>query len=104
MTQLGAGANEIVFPPSTDSDPYPDKPVEVDDAYIYVDRIMPQPPGTLSLMTGFNKGIDIYKTMNPLAGVEQTNNNTQQPRTKQKNKQNECVQAAKQVTERLPAE
>src|SRR3569833_3299117 len=104
MTQLGAGANEIVFPPSTDSDPYPDKPVEVDDAYIYVDRIMPQPPGTLSLMTGFNKGIDIYMTMNPLAGVELSYGITQLPWSNQKNMLNECVQAAKQVTERLPAE
>lgn len=70
MSQLGASINELPLPPPTTQEPYPEQPVEVDDEYIFSDRILPQPEGTISLMTGFNRNIRIYTTMNELIGVE----------------------------------
>ncbi|KAJ8119455.1 hypothetical protein ONZ43_g3594 [Nemania bipapillata] len=70
MSQLGASINELPLPPPTTQEPYPEQPVEVDDEYIFSDHILPQPEGTISLITGFNRNIRIYMTMNELIGVE----------------------------------
>ncbi|KAI0388886.1 hypothetical protein F5Y17DRAFT_463274 [Xylariaceae sp. FL0594] len=70
MTQLGASINELPLPPPTTQEPYPDLPVEVDDEYIFPDQILPQPEGTISLITGFNINTRIYMTMSELVGVQ----------------------------------
>ncbi|KAI1129787.1 hypothetical protein F5Y10DRAFT_237640 [Nemania abortiva] len=70
MGQLGASINELPLPPPTTQEPYPEQPVEVDDEYISSNQILPQPEGTISLITGFNRNIRIYMTMNELIGVE----------------------------------
>ncbi|KAI1494229.1 hypothetical protein F5X96DRAFT_676539 [Biscogniauxia mediterranea] len=70
MTQLGASMHELPFPPTTTPDPYPEPPLEIDDEFIFVDHIRPQPEGTISLITGFNKNAQTYMTMNELTGVD----------------------------------
>ncbi|KAI1762273.1 hypothetical protein GGR53DRAFT_424678 [Hypoxylon sp. FL1150] len=69
MTQLGVSINEIPLPGPTPQEPYPEQPLEVDDEFIFPDRIHPQPEGTISLITGFNRNIHIYITMNELVNV-----------------------------------
>lgn len=61
---------ELVIPPATPNAPYPDLPREVDDAYILPDRILPQPEGIVSVLTGFVKGIQVYETMDDLVRIE----------------------------------
>jgi len=104
MTQLGASPFEIAFPPPTEANPYPDRPAEVDDECIFDDQIMAQPPGTVSLLTGFNRGIDVYMTMNTLASVEFAYGVTQLPWSEQRNLLRDCVQAVKATTANLPPE
>ncbi|KAI1498027.1 hypothetical protein F5X99DRAFT_394909 [Biscogniauxia marginata] len=70
MTQLGVSMHELPFPPTTTPDPYPEPPLEVDDEFIFMDHIRPQPEGTISLITGFNKNAQTYMTMNELTGVD----------------------------------
>lgn len=69
MTQLGVSINEIPLPGPTPQEPYPEQPLEVDDEYIFPDCIHPQPEGIISLITGFNRNIHIYITMNELVNV-----------------------------------
>ncbi|KAJ9144489.1 Zn 2cys6 transcription factor [Pleurostoma richardsiae] len=104
MTQLGASHNELVLPPPTPPDFYPPLPAEVDDQYITPDRILPQPEGTLSLMTGFIKGIHIYMTMNPIVSVELSYGINSLGWEQQKDTFHNCLIAAKEVTNRLPRE
>ncbi|KAI1302870.1 hypothetical protein F5Y03DRAFT_360225 [Xylaria venustula] len=71
ISQLGVSINELpTLPPPTTQEPYPEEPLEVDDEYIFVDQILAQPEGSISLITGFNRNIRIYMTMNELIGVE----------------------------------
>ena len=70
MSQLGASHSEVILPPETPPEYYPELPREVDDDCITHDRILPQPDGIVSLMVGFNKAIQIYMTMQSLVGYE----------------------------------
>jgi hypothetical protein len=70
MQQLGASFGELLIPPPTASDPYPPLPMEVDDEFIYVDHVDPQPAGVISKITGFNLNIKVYATVTPLATME----------------------------------
>ncbi|KAL1839251.1 hypothetical protein VTJ49DRAFT_1688 [Mycothermus thermophilus] len=70
MYQLGTHHSDIVLPPPTATEPYPEFPVEVDDQYILPHQILGQPEGVVSLLTGFNQAIKIYMTMNGLVSVE----------------------------------
>lgn len=67
--QLGA-VFEHIIPPPTPSEPYPPFPLEVDDQYIYVSHVDPQPAGLVSEITGFNLNIQIYMTCTPLNTME----------------------------------
>lgn len=58
------------MPPPTPTDPYPPFPLEVDDEYIYHDRVDPQPEGIVSKITGFNLNIRIYLATTPLSTME----------------------------------
>ncbi|KAK0648108.1 hypothetical protein B0T16DRAFT_324136 [Cercophora newfieldiana] len=102
MVQLGAPQSEIVLPPPTPSEPYPELPAEVDDRYILRSQILGQPDGIISLLTGFNHAIKIYMTMNGLVSVELSYGITTLPFHDQKVMLDECVQAVKQVMEMLP--
>ncbi|KAL1873946.1 hypothetical protein Daus18300_003819 [Diaporthe australafricana] len=70
MTQLGASSRDLIVPPATPNTSYPDCPREVDDAYILPDRILPQPEGTISILTGFVRCIQNYQTMDDLVRIE----------------------------------
>lgn len=56
--------------PASPNSPHPPFPLEVDDQYIYVDAIDPQPPGTVSSITAFNANTRVYLTLDPLITVD----------------------------------
>ena len=62
--------SEFIIAPSTPHSPYPPLPLEVDDQYIFVDHIDPQPPGMISELTGFNLSCKIHMTCNPIVAME----------------------------------
>lgn len=70
MGQVTDSSRDVIIPPATPNAPHPDLPREVDDAYILPDRILPQPEGTISVLTGFVKCIQIYQTMDDLVRIE----------------------------------
>ncbi|KAI1151915.1 hypothetical protein F4825DRAFT_338089 [Nemania diffusa] len=102
MSQLGASINELPLPPPTTQEPYPEQPVEVDDEYIFSDQILSQPEGTISLITGFNRNIRIYMTMNELIGVEMCYGINFFDWSAQKNIISNGLVSAKQAIEHLP--
>ena len=102
MSQLGASINELPLPPPTTQEPYPEQPVEVDDEYIFSDEIHPQPEGTISLITGFNRNTRIYMTMNELIGVEMCYGINFFDWNAQKNIIGNGLESAKQAIEDLP--
>lgn len=104
MYQLGTHQSDIVLPPATPSEPYPEFPVEVDDQYILPHQILGQPEGVVSLLTGFNQGIKIYMTMNGLVSVELSYGISTLAFHDQKAMLDEALQAVKQVMEGLPRE
>lgn len=105
MQQLGASFGELVIPPPTPNEPYPPLPLEVDDEYIYVDHVDPQPPGLISKLTGFNTGIRIYMTCTPLAtmelayGIDEVFDWTRQMRVL-----GDCLRAVKRTLDIIPQE
>jgi hypothetical protein len=105
MQQLGAAFGELLIPPPTPTEPYPPLPMEVDDEYIYVDHVDPQPPGLISKLAGFNLGCKIYSTLTPLAtmemayGIDEVFNWARQKRVL-----GECLRAAKRVLNDAPRE
>ncbi|KAI1475895.1 hypothetical protein K445DRAFT_322932 [Daldinia sp. EC12] len=104
MTQLGVSINEIPLPPPTSQEPYPEQPVEVDDEYIFSEQILPQPEDTMSLITGFNRNIRVYMTMNELVGVDMCYGINFFDWTAQKNILSNGLASAKQSAEDLPPE
>ncbi|KAI8945308.1 hypothetical protein F4801DRAFT_568640 [Xylaria longipes] len=102
MSQLGASINELPLPPPTTQEPYPEQPAEVDDEYIFSDQILPQPEGTFSLITGFNRNIRVYMTMNELIGVEMCYGINFFDWSAQKNIISNGLVSAKQAIEDLP--
>ncbi|KAI1822567.1 hypothetical protein F4861DRAFT_513990 [Xylaria intraflava] len=104
MNQFGASINELPLPPPTTQEPYPAQPVEVDDEYIFSHQILPQPEGTISLITGFNRNIRIYMTMNELIGVEMCYGISFFDWTAQKNIIGNGLVSTKQTIEDLPSQ
>ena len=68
--QLGVGFGELFIPPPTPGEPYPPLPIEVDDAFIYPNQILPQPSGLISEIVGFNANVRIFCSYNSLTAVE----------------------------------
>lgn len=105
MQQLGATFGELLIPPPTPHQPYPPLPLEVDDEYIYVDHVDPQPPGVISKLTGFNLGIQIYQTLTPLATIELAYGIGEVfDWNRQKKVLEECLRAVKRVLDMAPRE
>ncbi|KAI8631566.1 hypothetical protein F5Y19DRAFT_424184 [Xylariaceae sp. FL1651] len=104
MSQLGASINELPLPPPTTQEPYPEQPIEVDDEYIFSDQILSQPEGTISLITGFNRNIRTYMTMNELIGVEMCYGINFFDWSAQKNILSNGLVSAKQAMQDLPPE
>lgn len=105
MQQLGASFNELYVPPPTPGDPYPPLPMEVDDEFIFVSHVDPQPAGVISCITGFNLGVQVYMTLTPLAtielayGVDEVFDWNRQKRVLE-----ECLRAVKRALENIPRE
>lgn len=72
LQQVGASSGEFWIPPATLSDPYPPLPLEVDDAYLTPTHVLPQPPGVISMLVGFNANVRIYSAYNNLSTFELT--------------------------------
>lgn len=104
MYQLGTHHSDLVLPPPTPSEPYPEFPVEVDDQYILPHQILGQPDGIVSLLAGFNQGIKIYMSMNGLVSVELSYGISTLPFHDQKAMLDESLQAVKQMMDGLPRE
>ncbi|EPE04299.1 fungal transcriptional regulatory protein [Ophiostoma piceae UAMH 11346] len=104
LIQLGATLSETPLPPYNNARPYPDLPAEVDDAYIEPDVIHAQPAGTISLITGFNKTIQVYATMDPIATMDYACGLNQVPAAAQRVMFVEALKAAKVITDTLPDE
>lgn len=104
LTQLGSSVNEIPLPPPNNQQPYPDLPLEVDDQYIYADQILPQPEGTTSLITGFNRNISTYLSMNELMGVDMCYGISFFEWKAQKTMLVNALQTAKAITNDMPPE
>ncbi|KAI0024048.1 hypothetical protein F4780DRAFT_727267 [Xylariomycetidae sp. FL0641] len=104
MTQIGASISEIPLAPPTTQEPYPEMPLEVDDEYIFADRVLQQPEGTISLLTGFNRNIRVFMTMNELIGVDMCYGINFFDWMAQKNILSNGLEAAKQAAEDLPVE
>jgi len=105
MQQLGASFGELFISPPTPNEPYPPLPLEVDDQYIYVSHVDPQPPGTIPEITGFNLGIQIYMTCTPLATMEMAYGIDEIfDWNRQKRVLEECLRAAKRTLDIAPRE
>ena len=104
LIQLGATLSETPLPPYNNARPYPDLPAEVDDAYIEPHAIHAQPAGTVSLITGFNKTIQVYATMDPIATMDYACGLNQVPAPTQRVMLVEALKAAKAITDTLPDE
>ncbi|RKF53165.1 hypothetical protein OnM2_108007 [Erysiphe neolycopersici] len=70
MQQCGGQLSDLLIPPPTPTDPYPPLPLEVDDKYIFVDHIDPQPSSYLSTLIGNNLNVKIYAAITPLVRME----------------------------------
>ena len=105
MQQLGASFGELLIPPPTPNEPYPPYPVEVDDEYIYLEKIDPQPAGIVSKLTGFNLACQIYMTVTPLATMEMAYGIDEVfDFNRQKKVLEECLRSAKKVLDGAPNE
>jgi len=105
MQQLGATFGELLIPPPTPNEPYPPLPLEVDDEYIYVDHVDPQPSGIISKLAGFNLNIRIYSTLTPLTTMEMAYGIDEVfDYHRQKRVLGECLSAVKRVLDLAPNE
>lgn len=68
--QLGVSARELNVPPPTASEPYPDLPLEIDDAYITPQDSRPMPEGEISKLAGFNAIMEVYKACADVSAMD----------------------------------
>ncbi|KAL8907405.1 MAG: hypothetical protein Q9171_005870 [Xanthocarpia ochracea] len=68
--QLGVSARELNIPPPTASEPYPDLPAEVDDAYITPQGTRPMPEGEVPRLVGFNAIMQVYKACADVSAMD----------------------------------
>ena len=105
MQQLGVSFGELVMPPATPSEPYPPLPLEVDDAYIFPTHIVPQPPGMISELAGFNANVRVYSTYNSLCTMEMAYGIDEIfDWDRQKRVLDQCLRAAKCALDGVPRE
>ncbi|KAF6829626.1 Zn(II)2Cys6 transcription factor [Colletotrichum plurivorum] len=104
FSQLGASHADLVIAPSTPSLPYPALPENVDDLYIMAHEIVYPPESSVTLLTGFRFGIDIYTTMNAIVSVELVYGMSTLPWSDQRSLLRDALVAAKDTIDRLPPE
>lgn len=64
LQQLGMPSEESILP---SGNKYPPLPLEVDDRCVVHDRVLPQPQGTISEVSGFNAIVRLYLSYNKLS-------------------------------------
>lgn len=104
MSQLGDSGTAIVIPPSTPSLPYPSYPENVDDICVLANEIIHQAEGSVTLLTGYRFGIDIYTTMNGVVSLELAYGMSTLPWTDQRILLRDGLLAAKSIIDNLPPE
>ena len=70
ILQLGGTQGVLFILPPSAAEPYPALPTEVDDAYIFPDHILPQPPELISELVGFNANVRVYCSYDRLSIME----------------------------------
>ncbi|KAI4278818.1 MAG: hypothetical protein LQ337_000715 [Flavoplaca oasis] len=70
--QLGVSSRELNVPPPTASEPYPDLPLEIDDAYITSQGVQAMKEGEISTLTGFNAIVQVYKACAEVSAMDVT--------------------------------
>lgn len=104
MQQLGASFGELTMLPSTPTEALPPLPLEVDDACIYPNEILPQPQDIIPEITGFNINVRIYNSYAPLStcemayGIDELFDWDQQQRML-----DQCLNRCKQVLDNIPS-
>lgn len=68
--QLGLPLRELSIPPPTPAEPYPDLPMEADDAYITSQGVRPVPQGEVSRLVGSNAIMKVYKICTDFTAME----------------------------------
>lgn len=101
---MGASSRDLIIPPSTPNNTYPNYPREVDDAYILADRILPQPEGIVSKLTGFVKCVQVYQTMDDLVRIELAHGIAVYAWDQQKHYLHNALLEVKKISESLPFE
>jgi hypothetical protein len=101
--QLGNIDNDMFMPPSTRKD-LPPLPLEIDDAYIYQDHILPQPQGVVSIVTGFNLNVRIFRSYSSLSALESALGIEGVDWEKQKQLIGRSLQSCKAATDYAPKE
>jgi hypothetical protein len=94
----------MVIAPSTPSLPYPAYPENVDDICILANEIIHQQDGSVTLLTGFRFGIDIYTTMNGVVSLEIAYGMSTLPWADQRILLRDGLLAARSITDNLPPE
>ncbi|KAL8950094.1 MAG: hypothetical protein Q9222_003858, partial [Ikaeria aurantiellina] len=70
LQQLGVSARELSIPPPTASEPYPELPMEIDDAYITHQGTHPMPDGEVPRLAGFNANMKIYQACTGISAMD----------------------------------
>ena len=70
LQQLGIPIRELNMPPPTNSEPYPDLPMEIDDRYIIPQGVRPAPHGEISRLVGFNAISKVYKSCTDVCSMD----------------------------------
>ncbi|KND89074.1 Quinic acid utilization activator [Tolypocladium ophioglossoides CBS 100239] len=104
FSQLGASHTDLVIAPSTPSLPYPSYPENVDDICVLANEIIHQAEGSVTLLTGFRFGIDIYTTMNGVVSLELAYGMSTLPWADQRLLLRDGLLAAKSIIDNLPPE
>lgn len=104
MFQVDNSHSDIVIAPSTPNLPYPAYPENVDDSCIMANEIIHQPEGTVTLITGFRFGIDIYTTINGVVSLELAYGMNTLPWADQRILLRDGLVAAKSIIDDLPPE
>lgn len=104
FSQLGASHADLVIVPSTPALPYPALPENVDDRSIMANEIQYAEADSVTLMTGFRFGVEIYTTMNAIVSVELVYGMSTLPWPDQRSMLRDALIAVRDIVDRLPPE
>lgn len=103
MRQIGVVDGDMVMPLSSRAD-LPPLPLEIDDEYIFQDRIETQPPGLTSIITGFNLNVQIFNSCTSLVALEGAFGLDYIGLERQKQLIGSCLHSCKTATDNAPKE